>query len=176
MRSPLITISMESGINKLSVSQQHNLFTIPLDNRNVRIYDINGNRICRLSRDSHNRMVTCATWLNNQSPIMFDPTNTIAGNSSVASTTSNVIQQSQQSLQSQPLPPPSSSASTATSSASMIMSPPPPPLSKISDANNTSAMGSGVSGSDFFNNNNTLTLFTCAFDRRVCAWNIVIEK
>ncbi|OTF70352.1 WD repeat-containing protein 37-like protein, partial [Euroglyphus maynei] len=76
MRSPLITISMESGINKLSVSQQHNLFTIPLDNRNVRIYDINGNRICRLSRDSHNRMVTCATWLNNQSPKMVDPANT----------------------------------------------------------------------------------------------------
>lgn len=64
MRSPLLTISMESSINKLSVSQQHNLITIPLDNRNVRIYDINGNRICRLSRDSHSRMVTCAAWLN----------------------------------------------------------------------------------------------------------------
>lgn len=160
MRSPLITISMESGINKLSVSQQHNLFTIPLDNRNVRIYDINGNRICRLSRDSHNRMVTCATWLNNQSPIMVDPANTNC--STVTSTASNVIQQSQ--------PPPQSSTSAATSSTSMIMSPPPPPLSKISDANNT------YGGSDFFTNNNTLTLFTCAFDRRVCAWNVVIEK
>lgn len=163
MRSPLITISMESGINKLSVSQQHNLFTIPLDNRNVRIYDINGNRICRLSRDSHNRMVTCATWL--------DPTSIITG----TSTTSNIIQQSSQPQP--PPPPPSSSTSTATSSTSMIMSPPPLPLSKISDTSNTSAMGTGNGGSDFFNNNNnTLTLFTCAFDRRVCAWNIVIEK
>ncbi|KAH9521340.1 WD repeat-containing protein 37 [Dermatophagoides farinae] len=156
MRSPLITISMESGINKLSVSQQHNLFTIPLDNRNVRIYDINGNRICRLSRDSHNRMVTCATWL--------DPTSTITG----TSTTSNIIQQSSQSQPQPPPQPPSSSTSTATSSTSMIMSPPPPPLSKISDTSNTSAMGTGNGGSDFFNNNNnTLTLFTCAFDRRI---------
>lgn len=121
MRSPLITISMESGINKLSVSQQHNLITIPLDNRNVRIYDINGNRICRLSRNSHNRMVTCATWLNQMSDNQTS--------SAERSTTNNIVN-----------------------------------IPSISLNNNT------VTGS------NSLTLLTCAFDRRVCGWNIVIEK
>ncbi|KPM09980.1 WD repeat-containing protein 37-like protein [Sarcoptes scabiei] len=119
MRSPLVTISMESGINKLSVSKQHNLFAIPLDNRNVRIYDINGNRICRLSRDSHNRMVTCSTWLN---PIE----NSIAPNA------------------------PSSSSS--------------------------SALNVHQSSSSLAHKSNSITLFTCAFDRRICAWNIMTEK
>lgn len=117
MRSPLITISMESTINKLSVSQQHNLITIPLDNRNVRIYDINGNRICRLSRDSHSRMVTCATWLQQPS-------------------SDNLFSQ---------VPSSSSNGPNVITSPNMFQS-------------------------------NTLSLFTCAFDRRVCAWNIVTEK
>ncbi len=88
MRSALVSIYVESPINKLAVSQQHNLIAIPLDNRHVRIYDINGVRVCRLPRSHHDRMVTCATW-------------------------------------------------------SQVISP------------------------------NSMHLFTCAFDRRVCAWNIV---
>ena len=62
MRSPLTTICVEAPINKLAVSQQHNVIAIPLDNRHVRIFDTNGNRVCRLPRNHHDRMVTCAAW------------------------------------------------------------------------------------------------------------------
>lgn len=136
MRSPLITISMESTINKLSVSQQHNLITIPLDNRNVRIYDINGNRICRLSRDSHSRMVTCAAWL---APLSTSALEGAGGGPSTSG--------------------PSGSGGGGSSSSG------PPNMSSISSPNS------------FSNNsgNNSLSLFTCAFDRRVCAWSIVTE-
>lgn len=117
MRSPLITISMESTINKLSVSQQHSLITIPLDNRNVRIYDMNGNRICRLSRDSHSRMVTCATWLHQ------------------------------------------------------------PPSDQGHSSSSSNGPGAITSPNMFQNSNlNSLNLLTCAFDRRVCSWNILTEK
>lgn len=134
MRSPLITISMESTINKLSVSQQHNLITIPLDNRNVRIYDINGNRICRLSRDSHSRMVTCAAWL--------APLSSSGLDGGVSSTSG-----------------PSGSGGGSSSAGGG------PNMSSISSPNSY-ANNSG---------NNSLSLFTCAFDRRVCAWSIVTE-
>lgn len=133
MRSPLITISMESGINKLSVSKQHNLITIPLDNRNVRIYDVNGNRICRLSRDSHNRMVTCSTWLQNIGTDICvntsDRQERVTGNSNV-----------------------------------------------INDQNQINQNINSVIGSNINTNSNQLQLFTCAFDRRVCAWSINVEK
>lgn len=62
MRSPLTAICVEAPINKLAVSQSHNIIAIPLDNRHVRLYDINGNRVCRLPRNHHDRMVTCAAW------------------------------------------------------------------------------------------------------------------
>ncbi|RWS20537.1 WD repeat-containing protein 37-like protein, partial [Leptotrombidium deliense] len=62
MRSPLTSIYVEAPINKLGVSQQHNYIAIPLENRNVRLYDCNGNRICRLPRNHHERMVTCVAF------------------------------------------------------------------------------------------------------------------
>lgn len=139
MRSPLITISMESTINKLSVSQQHNLITIPLDNRNVRIYDINGNRICRLSRDSHSRMVTCATWL----------PNAVSTVSAVESGCG-----------------PSSAASAASSSTNLPSGVISPNQSSAGSNSNTALPGAAPN----------LNLFTCAFDRRVCAWSIVSES
>lgn len=61
MRSPLTNIQFESPINKIGISQ-HNLMAIPLDNRNVRVYDANGTRLCRLPRNQHDRMVTCAAF------------------------------------------------------------------------------------------------------------------
>lgn len=61
MRSPLANIHVESPINKLAVSA-HNLLAVPLENRNVRIYDGTGSRVCRLPRSQHERMVTCATF------------------------------------------------------------------------------------------------------------------
>ena len=60
MRSPLANIHVESPINKLAVSQ--NLMAIPLENRNVRVYDGSGARVCRLPRSHHERMVTCASF------------------------------------------------------------------------------------------------------------------
>lgn len=128
---------MESTINKLSVCQQHNLITIPLDNRNVRIYDINGTRICRLSRDSHSRMVTCATWLNQS----FDlPSNPSGSNSSLPSGSGA-----------------NSGGNNPTTSGGI---------------GNTVTTNTG-SGNI---NPNSLTLFTCAFDRRVCIWNVIYDK
>lgn len=60
MRSPLANIHVESPINKLAVSQ--NLMAVPLENRNVRVYDGSGSRVCRLPRSQHQRMVTCAAF------------------------------------------------------------------------------------------------------------------
>lgn len=63
MRSPLTSICVESPINKLGVSQQHNIIAIPMENRHVRMFDVNGNRICRLPRNYYERMVTCAAFV-----------------------------------------------------------------------------------------------------------------
>ena len=42
------------------------IIAIPFDNRNVRLYDMNGQRIGRLPRSSrqqgHSRMVCCTAW------------------------------------------------------------------------------------------------------------------
>ena len=166
MRSPLITISMESTINKLSVSQQHNLITIPLDNRNVRIFDVNGNRICRLSRDSHSRMVTCAAWL--AQPSLFDSLGGGSGGGCSSGTTGG-----------------GGGGGNAAGSSSV-------PCSTASGSSQGSTSGGGGGGggggsgsigfgssigspNSLSNNSNSLSLFTCAFDRRVCAWSIVTE-
>lgn len=66
MRSPLANIHFESAINKLGVSKS-NLIAIPLENRNVRVFDANGARICRLPRSQHERMVTCAAFAPSES-------------------------------------------------------------------------------------------------------------
>lgn len=64
MRSPVATIRLDSAVNRLSVST-NGIIAIPHDNRNVRLYDLNGQRLARLprsSRQGHNRMVACAAW------------------------------------------------------------------------------------------------------------------
>ena len=49
MRSPVATIQSDSAVNRLAVSA-NNLLAIPFDNRNVRIYDMSGQRAGRLPR------------------------------------------------------------------------------------------------------------------------------
>ncbi|KAK9874097.1 hypothetical protein WA026_002451 [Henosepilachna vigintioctopunctata] len=64
MRSPVATIRLDSAVNRLSVST-NGFIAIPHDNRNIRLYDLSGQRLARLprsSRQGHNRMVACATW------------------------------------------------------------------------------------------------------------------
>jgi len=54
MRSPLAAMRCESPVNKLSVSPS-NVIAVPLDNRNVLLFDLNGLKLARLPRS--NRMV-----------------------------------------------------------------------------------------------------------------------
>ena len=51
MRSSLATIRLDSGINRLSISPS-GLIAIPHDNRQIRLYDLLGQRIARLPRTS----------------------------------------------------------------------------------------------------------------------------
>ncbi|KAI6235872.1 WD repeat-containing protein 37 [Aphelenchoides besseyi] len=63
MRSPNASSRFESGVNRLGASK-HNVIAAPLDNRNVFIVDLNGNRIGRLHRgNGHSSLVTAAIWL-----------------------------------------------------------------------------------------------------------------
>ncbi|KAI1291804.1 WD repeat-containing protein 37 [Halotydeus destructor] len=71
MRSPLTTIHFESPVNKLGVSPNNAHIAIPLENRNVRVYDTNGNRVCRLTRNQHERMVTCASFVPHSAAIQL---------------------------------------------------------------------------------------------------------
>jgi hypothetical protein len=69
MRSPVAVIQSDSAVNRIAVSHTSGLVAIPFDNRNVRIYDLAGNRIARLprsSRQGHSRMVCCAAWAVNE--------------------------------------------------------------------------------------------------------------
>lgn len=64
MRSPTTKIQTDSGINRLAVHHQKNVIAIPHDNKQVRIFDLHGNRLARLPRRSaHTRMVCAATWI-----------------------------------------------------------------------------------------------------------------
>lgn len=69
MRSPVATIRADSAINRLSVSS-NGVIAIPHDNRHIRLFDLNGQRLARLPRSSrqggqgHNRMVSCVAWSN----------------------------------------------------------------------------------------------------------------
>lgn len=58
MRSPLATIRSDSAINRIAVSPT-GVIAIPHDNRQVRLFDLNGQRIVRLPRNS--KQVTSAT-------------------------------------------------------------------------------------------------------------------
>ncbi|KAH3870976.1 hypothetical protein DPMN_034170 [Dreissena polymorpha] len=65
MRSPIATIRTDSSVNRLCFSQSQNMIAIPHDNRHIRLFDINGNRIGRLPRSSrtgHSKMVCSVAW------------------------------------------------------------------------------------------------------------------
>jgi len=64
MRAPLTNIQTQSAVNRLDVSAS-GLIAIPQDNRQVVIYDLNGQKLSRLPRDaakSHHRMVSAVCW------------------------------------------------------------------------------------------------------------------
>lgn len=51
MRSAIVTVRLDSAVNRLSVSSR-NVVAIPQDNRNIRLYDLNTVRLTRLPRAS----------------------------------------------------------------------------------------------------------------------------
>lgn len=51
MRSALTTIRLDSAVNRISVSNG-GIIAIPCDNRHIRLFDLNGQRIARLPRTS----------------------------------------------------------------------------------------------------------------------------
>ncbi|XP_049877725.1 WD repeat-containing protein 37 [Pectinophora gossypiella] len=64
MRSALATIRSDSSVNRVGVSSG-GLIAIPHDNRQVRLFDLQGQRLARLprsSRQGHRRMVTSVAW------------------------------------------------------------------------------------------------------------------
>jgi len=70
MRSPLTTIRTDSSVNRLTVSKK-NWIAIPCDNRHVKLYHVNGERLGRLrrsNRQGHRRMVTSTAWVDSNSP------------------------------------------------------------------------------------------------------------
>ncbi|KAI5741624.1 hypothetical protein M8J76_015484 [Diaphorina citri] len=65
MRSPLATMRTDSPVNRLSISPVTGIVAIPHDNRQVRLFDLNGTRLGRLPRNNrqgHHRIVTATTW------------------------------------------------------------------------------------------------------------------
>ncbi|CAK5038113.1 unnamed protein product [Meloidogyne enterolobii] len=66
MRSPISAIRLNIAVNKISICNLKNLLAIPLDNRNIYIYDMNGSRMTRIPRSAgkcHHRLVSACTWL-----------------------------------------------------------------------------------------------------------------
>lgn len=51
MRSALTTIRTDSAVNRLAVSAS-GVIAIPHDNRHIRLFDLNGQRVARLPRNS----------------------------------------------------------------------------------------------------------------------------
>lgn len=51
MRSALTTIRTDSAVNRLAVSA-NGVIAIPHDNRHIRLYDVNGQRVTRFPRTS----------------------------------------------------------------------------------------------------------------------------
>lgn len=71
MRSPLTTIRTDSPVNRLAVSSS-GVIAIPHDNRSIRLFDLNGQRIARLQRNSrmgHRRMVSSVAWKENPTSV-----------------------------------------------------------------------------------------------------------
>ncbi|XP_063700279.1 WD repeat-containing protein 37 [Culicoides brevitarsis] len=72
IRAALTHIRTESAVNRLAVSA-NSVIAIPHDNRDVRLFDINGQRIARLSRTNrqgHSRMVSCVAWSEDPSAVV----------------------------------------------------------------------------------------------------------
>lgn len=70
MRSALATIRSDSSVNRVGVSST-GIIAIPHDNRQVRLFDLQGQRLARLprsSRQGHRRMVTSVAWAEDISP------------------------------------------------------------------------------------------------------------
>lgn len=78
MRSPVCTINLNSGVNRLCTmnmsldsglsSSNETYLCLPLDNRDIKIYNLHGERINRLPRNSrvgHRRLVTSLASYNN---------------------------------------------------------------------------------------------------------------
>lgn len=64
MRSPVATIRVDSAVNRISVSA-NGIIALPHDNRHIRLFDLNGQRLARLprsSRQGHSRMVASVAW------------------------------------------------------------------------------------------------------------------
>ncbi|KAG7200105.1 hypothetical protein KM043_000550 [Ampulex compressa] len=64
IRSPLATIRGDSAANRLAVSSS-GVVAIPHDNRQIRLFDLGGQRLARLprtSRQGHRRMVSAVAW------------------------------------------------------------------------------------------------------------------
>ncbi|XP_034940901.1 WD repeat-containing protein 37 isoform X2 [Chelonus insularis] len=64
IRSPLATIRGDSAANRLAVSN-NGIVAIPHDNRQIRLFDLSGQRLARLPRTSrrgHRRMVCSVAW------------------------------------------------------------------------------------------------------------------
>uniref|UniRef100_A0A8R1Y2E5 WD repeat-containing protein 37 n=1 Tax=Onchocerca volvulus TaxID=6282 RepID=A0A8R1Y2E5_ONCVO len=69
MRSAIVTVRLDSAVNRLSISSR-SVVAIPQDNRNIRLYDLNTVRLTRLPRasgQSHRRIVCCAAWVDDHS-------------------------------------------------------------------------------------------------------------
>ncbi|KAL4624656.1 WD repeat-containing protein 37-like [Arapaima gigas] len=65
MRSPIATIRTDSAVNRISISVGQRIIALPHDNRQVRLFDMNGVRLARLprsNRQGHRRMVCSTTW------------------------------------------------------------------------------------------------------------------
>ncbi|KAM3715902.1 WD repeat-containing protein [Dirofilaria immitis] len=69
MRSAIVTVRLDSAVNRLSISSR-SVVAIPQDNRNIRLYDLNTVRLTRLPRaggQSHRRIVCCTAWVDDHS-------------------------------------------------------------------------------------------------------------
>ncbi|OXA43641.1 WD repeat-containing protein 37 [Folsomia candida] len=73
MRASLVTIRLDSAVNRISISNA-GLIAIPQDDRHIRIFDLSGQRLARLprsNRQGHRRMVTSAAWIEDQKCNLF---------------------------------------------------------------------------------------------------------
>lgn len=62
MRSPTASTRFQSSVNKVAASK--NNIAVPLDNRQIYILDMNGNRVCRIHRaNGHHALVEMATFV-----------------------------------------------------------------------------------------------------------------